>query len=198
MRKYTGAPTLMSLALERARRNSSEGGAKHPLRGHGANATGAAGQSGDVRQFLDKLGAKIKAKRGEKRADAAATTVTSATVEAVKLASEEEPVVWDEGLKGCNKMDNTELWGDLVKWGSTNRKNSWLECCEDCRTTTSPLGVPCNVWVYCGTPVRPPGREDARGTLVALRCASSPTDVRAPRGPQATRRGAARSIANAG
>ena len=174
----------MSLALERARRNRSEGGAApgaakhplpgHPLPGHGANATGAAGQSGVVRRFFDKLGAKIKAKREEKRADAATTTVTNATVVAVKLASEEEPVVWEEGPKGCNKLENTEMWGDLVKWGSTNKKDSWQECCEDCRTTTSPLGVPCNVWVYCGTDPRTRRRPGP-----SSRCASSPDDRRA-------------------
>lgn len=47
---------------------------------------------------------------------------------------------------------HAEFWGDVVKWGSTNKVDSWEDCCKQCRTFRPPGhdDPECNVWVYCG------------------------------------------------
>ena len=52
----------------------------------------------------------------------------------------------------CRGIENLELWGDAVKWGSEFRLNSSEECCMACKRMCSGEGGPCmcNSWVYCG------------------------------------------------
>lgn len=52
-------------------------------------------------------------------------------------------------------MLQTELWGDVVRWGTTHKKDSWQECCAACEANAAAAGaneLNCNVWVYCGDP----------------------------------------------
>eukprot|EP00884_Botryococcus_braunii_P021975 jgi/Botrbrau1/8461/Bobra.0237s0078.1 len=52
----------------------------------------------------------------------------------------------------CAELQHTDYWGEALKWGSKNRKNSSWECCEDCRRYQPPNddSPSCNVWVWCG------------------------------------------------
>uniref|UniRef100_A0A383W4V9 Apple domain-containing protein n=1 Tax=Tetradesmus obliquus TaxID=3088 RepID=A0A383W4V9_TETOB len=54
--------------------------------------------------------------------------------------------------KECNAMEFTELWGDVVKWGSSFHTNTPGECCEAClkHTPAKHSAHKCNVWVWCG------------------------------------------------
>ncbi|XP_022737886.1 uncharacterized protein LOC111290716 [Durio zibethinus] len=58
------------------------------------------------------------------------------------------------GKKGvcCRGIENLELWGAAVKWGSEFRFNSSVECCQACKTMCSGNDGPClrDTWVFCG------------------------------------------------
>ena len=47
--------------------------------------------------------------------------------------------------KDCHAMIHTELPGDVVEWGSTNKKPNAAACCAACKS--HPKG--CNSWVFC-------------------------------------------------
>ncbi|XP_047161570.1 uncharacterized protein LOC124831587 [Vigna umbellata] len=69
--------------------------------------------------------------------------------------SESLPSVEDEGPKEeqcCRGVENLELWGEAVKWGSEFVLNSSEECCMACKRMCNGEGGPClcNSWVYCG------------------------------------------------
>ncbi|KAL0032623.1 hypothetical protein WJX77_011236 [Trebouxia sp. C0004] len=52
----------------------------------------------------------------------------------------------------CNIMNNTDYWGEPVKWGSNNKLASAEACCADCHSyqPSTSEDLSCNVWVYCG------------------------------------------------
>jgi len=56
--------------------------------------------------------------------------------------------------KECGAEFQTEHWGDVVVWGSSNKQASWQDCCASCRSNTGGVNggvqAACNVWVYCG------------------------------------------------
>lgn len=52
----------------------------------------------------------------------------------------------------CNIMNNTDYWGEPVKWGPNNKLASAEACCADCHSyqPSTSEDLNCNVWVYCG------------------------------------------------
>ncbi|KAJ7952600.1 Peptidyl-prolyl cis-trans isomerase-like [Quillaja saponaria] len=52
----------------------------------------------------------------------------------------------------CNGIENLELWGTAVKWGSEFKFNSSEECCKACKSMCSGSDGPClcDSWVFCG------------------------------------------------
>lgn len=58
----------------------------------------------------------------------------------------------EEEIKCCRGIQELELWGDAVKWGSEFKVNTSEECCmackDMCRGVDGPC--PCNSWVFCG------------------------------------------------
>lgn len=62
---------------------------------------------------------------------------------------------WDlEGKDGecCRGIENLELWGAAVKWGTEFKFNSSVECCKACKAMCSGDDGPClcDTWVFCG------------------------------------------------
>ncbi|KAF2299189.1 hypothetical protein GH714_030931 [Hevea brasiliensis] len=59
-----------------------------------------------------------------------------------------------EGNDGgcCRGIDNLELWGAAVKWGSEFKFNSSRACCEACKAMCHGNDGPClcDTWVFCG------------------------------------------------
>ncbi|KAL6985882.1 hypothetical protein U1Q18_019254 [Sarracenia purpurea var. burkii] len=63
----------------------------------------------------------------------------------------------NDGLEGerrgcCGGIENLELWGAAVKWGSEFKFNSSAECCEACKAMCTGNDGPClcDTWVFCG------------------------------------------------
>lgn len=61
----------------------------------------------------------------------------------------------DEGQREkecCRGIENLELWGAAVKWGSEFKFNSSEECCGACKKMCSGNDGPClcDSWVFCG------------------------------------------------
>lgn len=52
----------------------------------------------------------------------------------------------------CRGIDNLELWGPAVKWGSEFKFNSSEECCKACKEMCTGNDGPClcDTWVFCG------------------------------------------------
>ncbi|KAL4199662.1 hypothetical protein AMTRI_Chr03g52320 [Amborella trichopoda] len=51
----------------------------------------------------------------------------------------------------CRGIEQLELWGPAVKWGSDFKFNSSDKCCEACKSMCSGDGpCLCNSWVFCG------------------------------------------------
>lgn len=52
----------------------------------------------------------------------------------------------------CRGIDNLELWGAAVKWGSQFKFNSSEECCRACKAMCTGNDGPClcDSWVFCG------------------------------------------------
>ncbi|XP_048230847.1 uncharacterized protein LOC8269024 isoform X2 [Ricinus communis] len=52
----------------------------------------------------------------------------------------------------CRGINNLELWGPAVKWGSEFKFNSSKECCQACRDMCNGNDGPClcDTWVFCG------------------------------------------------
>jgi len=54
-------------------------------------------------------------------------------------------------LGKCQISPNTDIWGDVVVWGSQNLKDSIEDCCNSCHDHKPlPGQMSCNVWAYCG------------------------------------------------
>ncbi|RID50140.1 hypothetical protein BRARA_H00888 [Brassica rapa] len=58
----------------------------------------------------------------------------------------------DGGGGCCRGVDNLELWGSAVKWGTDFKFNSSDECCKACKVMCSGDEGPClcDSWVFCG------------------------------------------------
>lgn len=63
----------------------------------------------------------------------------------------------DGGVKGesggcCGGIENLELWGAAVKWGSEFKFNSSEGCCKACKAMCTGTDGPClcDTWVFCG------------------------------------------------
>ena len=52
----------------------------------------------------------------------------------------------------CRGIENLELWGPAVKWGSDFKFNSSKDCCMACKEMCSGNDGPClcDTWVFCG------------------------------------------------
>ncbi|GMN30897.1 hypothetical protein TIFTF001_003013 [Ficus carica] len=52
----------------------------------------------------------------------------------------------------CRGIENLELWGAAVKWGSEFKFNSSQECCKACKSMCTGNDGPClcDTWVFCG------------------------------------------------
>ncbi|KAI3710564.1 hypothetical protein L2E82_40348 [Cichorium intybus] len=71
------------------------------------------------------------------------------------LVSELESTEAEENDGGCCRgIDNLELWGAAVKWGSDHKFNSSIECCNACKAMCNVKDGPClcDSWVFCGNP----------------------------------------------
>lgn len=57
-----------------------------------------------------------------------------------------------DGWGCCRAVDNLELWGTAVKWGTDFKFNSSEECCKACKVMCSGNDGPClcDSWVFCG------------------------------------------------
>ena len=65
---------------------------------------------------------------------------------------EEDAVAGEENGACCRGIENMELWGNAVKWGSDFKFNSSEECCKACKAMCSGNDGPClcDSWVFCG------------------------------------------------
>jgi len=52
----------------------------------------------------------------------------------------------------CRGIENLELWGSAVKWGSEFKFNTSQECCNSCKSMCTGKDGPClcDTWVFCG------------------------------------------------
>ncbi|GAB2301427.1 hypothetical protein Dimus_035453 [Dionaea muscipula] len=52
----------------------------------------------------------------------------------------------------CRGIENLELWGAAVNWGSDFKLNSSVECCKACKAKCTGGQGPClcDTWVFCG------------------------------------------------
>ncbi|GER28848.1 peptidyl-prolyl cis-trans isomerases [Striga asiatica] len=52
----------------------------------------------------------------------------------------------------CKGIENLELWGAAVKWGSEFKLNSSQQCCQACKDMCTGNQGPClcDSWVFCG------------------------------------------------
>ncbi|XP_059442562.1 uncharacterized protein LOC132174859 [Corylus avellana] len=57
-----------------------------------------------------------------------------------------------ESVGCCRGIENLELWGNAVKWGSEFKFNSSEQCCKACKAMCSGSDGPClcDSWVFCG------------------------------------------------
>ncbi|KAK9984813.1 hypothetical protein SO802_034338 [Lithocarpus litseifolius] len=65
---------------------------------------------------------------------------------------EEDAVAGEDNGACCRGIENMELWGNAVKWGSDFKFNSSEECCKACKAMCSGNDGPClcDSWVFCG------------------------------------------------
>lgn len=80
---------------------------------------------------------------------------TSSTLELVQGSSDGGG--WDRDLgvengECCKGIENLELWGSAVKWGSEFKFNSSEDCCKACKAMCTGNDGPClcDSWVFCG------------------------------------------------
>lgn len=61
-------------------------------------------------------------------------------------------VTAEDGGGCCRGVENLELWGPAVKWGTDFKFNSSEECCKACKVMCSGNDGPClcDSWVFCG------------------------------------------------
>ncbi|KAF7828493.1 Cyclophilin-like domain containing protein [Senna tora] len=52
----------------------------------------------------------------------------------------------------CRGIENLELWGAAVKWGSEFKFNNSQDCCDACKSMCTGKDGPClcDTWVFCG------------------------------------------------
>lgn len=52
----------------------------------------------------------------------------------------------------CRGIENMELWGSAVKWGTDHKFNDSKDCCNACKSMCSGEDGPClcDSWVFCG------------------------------------------------
>lgn len=52
----------------------------------------------------------------------------------------------------CRGIENLELWGAAVKWGSEFKFNTSQDCCKACKSMCTGKDGPClcDTWVFCG------------------------------------------------
>ncbi|KAE9606868.1 hypothetical protein Lal_00026305 [Lupinus albus] len=63
------------------------------------------------------------------------------------------PLQVKQNVKGCCRgIENLELWGAAVKWGSQFKLNTSQGCCEACKSMCTGNDGPClcDTWVFCG------------------------------------------------
>ncbi|CAL0331719.1 unnamed protein product [Lupinus luteus] len=63
------------------------------------------------------------------------------------------PVQVKHNVGGCCRgIENLELWGAAVKWGSEFKFNTSQGCCEACKSMCTGKDGPClcDTWVFCG------------------------------------------------
>ncbi|KAK9102142.1 hypothetical protein Sjap_019396 [Stephania japonica] len=79
------------------------------------------------------------------------STTTNSDPQLVKLPKRTSS--WSDDSECCRGVENLELWGSAVKWGSEFRFNSSKECCSACKAMCTGADGPClcDSWVFCGT-----------------------------------------------
>ncbi|KAG2501810.1 hypothetical protein HYH03_000310 [Edaphochlamys debaryana] len=96
----------------------------------------------------------VGAQTGGVAANTAATTQATSTVAATNTAATN--TVQHQSVKitdhKCYTYEHTELWGDVVVWGTLNKVKTAGDCCQSCLNykPTTPEDPDCNVWVFCG------------------------------------------------
>lgn len=68
------------------------------------------------------------------------------------LVKEEGDLSEESGGGCCRGIENLELWGSAVKWGSDFKFNSSEKCCQACKNLCTGNDGPClcDSWVFCG------------------------------------------------
>lgn len=82
------------------------------------------------------------------------TGLSTSDLELLEMAENDglEDGLGEENGGCCRGMDNLELWGSAVKWGSEFKFNSSEDCCKACKGMCSGNEGPClcDSWVFCG------------------------------------------------
>ncbi|KAM7491152.1 hypothetical protein LguiA_034073 [Lonicera macranthoides] len=82
------------------------------------------------------------------------TGLSNSDLELLEMAESDglEGGLGEENGGCCRGMENLELWGSAVKWGSEFKFNSSEECCKACKGMCSGNEGPClcDSWVFCG------------------------------------------------
>ncbi|MQL85824.1 hypothetical protein Taro_018352 [Colocasia esculenta] len=98
--------------------------------------------------FLVYTGISVAFRRGS---SAAYYETSPEETAAIAVAGEEEDAEEERG-ECCRGVENLELWGAAVKWGTDFKFNTSRECCKACRDMCRGGDGPClcNSWVFCG------------------------------------------------
>ena len=68
------------------------------------------------------------------------------------MTLKEKSLEGDDDGGCCRGIENLELWGPAVKWGSEFKFDSSKECCQACKNMCNGNDGPClcDTWVFCG------------------------------------------------
>mmetsp|Transcript_36561 Transcript_36561/g.92332 ORF Transcript_36561/g.92332 Transcript_36561/m.92332 type:complete len:560 (-) Transcript_36561:275-1954(-) len=88
----------------------------------------------------------------------ASTTAAQTTISAQQKQQQTQSAVTSlsAGSRKCFQYPHTELWGDVVAWGTQNKADSAEDCCKQCVNYKAATAEDpdCNVWVWCGDEVK--------------------------------------------
>lgn len=70
----------------------------------------------------------------ERVVEATAVATTTSATDTGSSSSVEPGDAKELKTANCPQaFTHTEYWGDVVKWGATNKVNTWEECCRQCQ-----------------------------------------------------------------
>ena len=80
------------------------------------------------------------------------STSSASELESFALIEEGGGALEGESGGCCRGIENLELWGNAVKWGSDFKFNSSELCCKACKAMCTGNDGPClcDSWVFCG------------------------------------------------